>query len=135
MIYKDIETTISNIDSTLCKSMKKGKQCTNILTSKYQTFSKKSNSKSFLYIHATAPLLIIYIQKQLNTLCIFMNKLVQNMFTYKAPGAFSHDLSAPSISVVEGLPSFSRAFDKSSVKLSRPLSAFKVCSSSWSSKK
>lgn len=56
-------------------------------------------------------------------------------FTYKAPGAFSHDLSAPSISVVEGLPSFSILFGKSSVELSRPLSAFKVSSSSWSSKK
>ena len=57
------------------------------------------------------------------------------MFTYKAPGAFSHDLSAPSISVVEGLPSFSRVFDISLIELSRPLSAFKVSSSSWSSKK
>lgn len=56
-------------------------------------------------------------------------------FTYKAPGAFSHDLSASSISVVEGLPWFSRLFDKFSVEISRPLSAFEVSGSSWSSKK
>lgn len=57
------------------------------------------------------------------------------IFTYKAPGAFSHDLSASSISVVEGLPWFSRLFDKFSVEISRPLSAVEVSGSSWSSKK
>lgn len=67
-------------------------------------------------------------RKQLNTFCI-------STFTYEAAGAFSHDLSAPSISVVEGLAASSGVSDTSWVEPSRPLSAFKVRNSSWSSEK